>query len=170
MSSRIPNNFPAKVNVPLKFRNCKKQKNKNETLDMNSCITSTPKGISCNGRNQTPPRLSPILHSVDKVQESETSGEIIKEKKDSYPGTVSLSEPHDCICNARKNILPEIHLIDTSCKGSNSFSSASVTEDNVSSHLDKFASHKLESVHETVSAVLTDTVNVMEFFYPVTVL
>jgi hypothetical protein len=42
------------------------------------------------------------------------------------------------------------------CKGSNSFSSASVIEENMSSHMDKFASHKIESVFETTCSVKTD--------------
>jgi hypothetical protein len=104
VTSRIPSNSTAKVNVPLQFGNCKKQKKKNEILDMNSCITSTPKRVSCEEKYQTPPHLSPILHSVDRVQKSKTTGEIIKEKKDSNPGAVSFSEPHVCICNSRKNI------------------------------------------------------------------
>lgn len=86
LRSKIPDNSAAKVNVPLQLKNCKKQKEK-ETLDMNSCVTSTPKGIKCKKKNQSPPHLSPILHNIDSVQE--TSNEIIKERKDA----ISLSEP-----------------------------------------------------------------------------
>lgn len=158
-NSRTRKHFAAKLNLPLQLRDHKEQENKHETLDVNLCLTSTPKVTSCKDKNRTPPLVSPILQSVDKRQKSKISGEV--SKRESYQGAVSLSEPCIVISSARKNILPHMRLIDPSCEGSNSFSS-SVAEEDVSSSLEKLVSHKLESVLDPVSAALNDPINVIK--------
>jgi hypothetical protein len=160
---KIPKHFAPKANPPVQFRNCKKSRNKNETLNMKPSLTSTPNGIRCNKEKLISPLLSPILNSVEKEKGSETSHEVIREENDPCHSANSLSKPHISIFNARKNILevsfgpglPEIHQFDPSCKPSN-LVSPSVGEEDICSN---FASHKLESQPVTVNAVLSENIS-----------
>lgn len=64
-SRKKQNHFAPKRNPPLKLKNHENDGNKNEILDLNPCLTSTPKGISCKEKNQRSPCLSPIQNSID---------------------------------------------------------------------------------------------------------
>jgi hypothetical protein len=151
--------FAPKPNPALKLKNHENDGNKNEKLDLNPCLTSTPKGTSYKENNPTSPFLSPILHNVDEGHGSKAIDEIIKEEKKNYHGSVSLSEPYIHTANARRNILPEMHQFGPSCKTSNLLSAPSVVEGNVSSSLYKISVHKLESLDVTAGAVLADSEN-----------
>lgn len=149
-----------KPNSPLQWG-----KHKKRTLDMNPCSTSTPNKISCSKNNQTSPFLSPILHSDQTGQKNKVINDITEDKKNSVCGSLSLLESPICILDARKNVLPEIHQIDTFFKASivsKDLFPSSVIEESGSKSLCKFAVNKVESCHVSAGAMLNASLIVTE--------
>lgn len=68
-SRKKQEHFAPKPNPALKLKNHENDGNKNEILDLNPCLTSTPKGITCKEKNQRSPFLSPIQHSIGMLPE-----------------------------------------------------------------------------------------------------
>jgi hypothetical protein len=152
--------FAPKPNPALKLEDNKNVGNKNEILDLNPCLTSTPKEIRCKEKYLTSQFLSPIPHSVDKEHGRNATDEIIKEENNSYQ--VPLSKPHVHTFNAIRNILPETCQFGPSCKTSNTISVPSVVDGKASSSLCEFSVHKLESLDVAAGAMLADSVSVTD--------
>jgi hypothetical protein len=154
--------FAPKPNPALKLRSHENNGNKNEVLDLNPCLTSTPKGVRYKEKYQTFPFLSPIPHSVDKEHGTKATDEIIKEENNSYQSPLPLSEPHVHTFNVTRNILPDMCQVDPSRKTSNTLSVPSVVDGKTSNSLCTFSVRKFESLDVAAGAKIADSVIVID--------